>query len=157
MKHLLIFIFLCNSFTVSADIISNGRFDYYGKITYLDGEKVIMKLNCDGSEKEFKWNQILGIYFTSDCKNSGTKPTIMPSNIENCKKVQAYVIKFKSYENKTYADSLSIKDGMIKIHFLQNKGAHKIDNRKSYEIIEWITFRGVCEADIQNDFKIPKL
>jgi hypothetical protein len=154
-KYLLTLVFGLAMQVALADYVNDGHMQYYGRITYIDAQTVKIKLNCNGFEKAFKWQDIMGITFDGECSHSG--PSFITSPVTanlNCPRVKVFDFQFKDKDKESFATSLKFDQGKLTITYASGKGTYTFNSDQLKDRIRWMVYEEACRADIPSDFPV---
>lgn len=136
-----------------ADYIDNGDKQFYGKIVYINTDKIILKESCTGKNMLFYWDDNLTIKFTDQCDHPGWDLSTSPVTADlPCSKRKVFEFYIKSNNSHVYADEFSFNNGALHIVYSKGNGTENTTIVNLYKVIDWVSYRTVCESDIPDNF-----
>ena len=155
MKKLIILSLLFLSNKSFADYVDDGDEQYYGTIINITKSKILLKENCTGVIKEFKWNQQLIVFFNSQCLHPDLKSSRLPIVTGlNCPKEKFFTFSIKNSNQMSFAESFQIQHGKLYITYAKGKGSKVYSCNNLFQYIEWVNYITICDNDIPNNFTV---
>lgn len=149
MKYLLFNLFLLIHLTTFADMVDTGSKQYYGAITYIDKQKILLKEGCGETVKTFFWSEGLSITFNTTCDHPGWDMSRSPVTADqNCQKRKVFEFLIKGSQEVSYADDFDVVNHFLTIKYVNNQGAQKISQQEIENYIDWVKYIDMCVSDI---------
>jgi len=153
-KILLLSIIILSSVKSFADFIDDGNTQFYGKIIFINTQKIILNVDCTDKTQEFTWSDNLTVNFSDSCIHPAWDLSTSPVTAQrNCPQKKVFEFLIISNGSSCYADEFSIKDDKLHIVYSNGKGTKDLSVTDLYKTINWVRYSTVCESDIPKDFK----
>ncbi|UPK72137.1 hypothetical protein [Chitinophaga filiformis] len=149
------FILLCifSCFIARADYIDTGDKQFYGKIIFVSKEKIILRDDCNGNSREFRWLHIRSIKFSADCHHPGWEMSTSPVTADiQCSKAMLFQIFLPTLQRFTYATEFVMKEGKVSIIYANGKGRKDFSAENIDSILGLAMYSEVCLSDVPADF-----
>lgn len=149
MRYLLLSLFVLFYFSSYADMVDTGGKQYYGVITYIDKEKVLLNEGCGATAKTFLWSQNISITFNTTCDHPGWNMSRSPVTADDkCSKRKVFKFLIKGSQQVSYADDFVAENQFLTIKYVNNQGTQRVSFQGIEKYIEWVMYVDMCIADI---------
>lgn len=155
MRNLIVTIMLLCPAIIYADHIEDGVSRYYGKVVFINKNKILLRQECTGKPVTYFWTDCTSIYFDTVCNHPDENKVANSGAIDTaCPKKRVYVLKLLNKQVYSYADDLILKDGKLKIVYCHNKATVNLLAGNLEKYIEKISYVEMCVKDIPDNFPV---